>query len=259
MNKRLGTGLSFKPGNRDKIELFLDEKMLLAPLSWKKPRTIFVCSMSDLFADFIKYEWQQEIFKVMRDCPQHTFQVLTKRPERMRGFISPCGEIEGVWPLKNVWLGVSCEDQETADARVPDLLATPAAGRFVSCQPLLSKIELGPYLSAHYASENSEYPKLGGLELVICGGESGPNARPMHPGWPRSLRDQCEAAGVPFFFKQWGEWLPHWQYGNSILTARPKIIHSWSDGMQAARIGKKAAGHRLDGVEHTKWPAGGIR
>ena len=125
INRRLGTGLDFKPGHRADIEIFLDEQMLLAPLRWKKPRRIFVNSMTDTFAEFVKDEWLDRMFAVMVLCPQHTFQVLTKRPERMRSYVIHLAV--GGWPLKNIWLGVSAEDQATADERIPLLLQTPAA------------------------------------------------------------------------------------------------------------------------------------
>ncbi|MGH9676355.1 MAG: DUF5131 family protein, partial [Candidatus Acidiferrum sp.] len=174
MNRRLGTGLDFKPGHLDDIEIFLDEKMLLAPFHWRKPRRIFVCSMTDLFGAWVKYEWLDRIFAVMALCPQHTFQVLTKRPKQMRGYLSigranPVGlealgivmsearinprsdvgagvMLQGdiphlkVWPLPNVWLGVSCEDQATYDRRKDDLRATPAAIHFFSIEPMLGPI-----------------------------------------------------------------------------------------------------------------------
>ena len=234
INKRLGTGLPFKPGHLQAgdIELFLDEAMLLAPLRWKKPRKIFVGSMTDLFASFVADAWLDRIFAVMALCPQHTFQVLTKRSMRMREYLSredlpnrlawevtakvmnawrPGWKSEAVdgpyrsraiaafakWPLPNLWLGVSAERQEEADERIPLLLQTPAAVRFLSAEPLLGPIDLTHTCMPGYSTTMSA-----NLDWVIGGGESGSNARPMHPDWARSLRDQCAAAGVPFFFKQ---------------------------------------------------------
>ena len=277
-NKRLGTGLPFKPGHRKDIEIFLDEKTLLAPLHWKKPRRIFVCSTSDLFADFVKDEWIDKVFSVMALCPQHTFQALTKRAKRMRdyfaahdvgarwaiGCFKTTGRLLGVdlaikWDhegLPNVWLGVSCERQEEADERIPLLLQTRAAVRFISAEPLLGPISLARWLdpiSAHCARGHVEnhltadqisYVQPSG-EVVLpvcrtCGGESGHGARPMHPQWTRDLRDQCVAAGVRFFFKQWGEWRP----GDGDCA-----------GQQFYKVGKKAAGRLLDGVEHNNLPS----
>lgn len=202
MNKRLGTGLEFKPGYRDKIDLFLDEKMLQAPLHWRKPRMIFVCSMTDLFADFVPDEWIIRILGVMAQCKQHTFQVLTKRPMRMRQFMTNlnvaltchAGGNGYEWTIPNLWIGTSCENQPAANARIPDLLATPAAVRFVSCEPMLGPIDLQQWLKI-----GDEYSTI---NWVIVGGESGHGARQMHPDWARSLRDQCAAASVPFFMKQ---------------------------------------------------------
>jgi protein gp37 len=177
------------------------------------------------------------------------------------------------WPLPNVWLGVTAESQETADARIPDLLATPAAVRFVSVEPMLSKIDLGPYLSPHFQSETVEYPKLGELNLVISGGESGPHARPSHPDWFRSLRDQCAVAGVAYLHKQNGEWVsvldrdkedPDWRYDYSAAVRdRSRCFLNLAGGCGfhgeklhvMRRIGKRRAGRLLDGVEHSAFPA----
>ena len=237
------------------------DHILTAPLRWKKPRRIFVNSMGDLFHESIPDEWIDKVFAVMALCPQHTFQVLTKRSKRMRehldtrlraSFVSaaalsmvPGNAVEKSpawnmkWPLPGVWLGVSAEDQARADERIPDLLAIPAAVRFVSAEPLLSALDLVPYLSPHFQSESADFPKLGELDWVIAGGESGPSARPMHPDWARSIRDQCQDARVPFFFKQWGEFAPH-----------PSPI---ADGA-VYRLGKRRAGHLLDGIEHREFP-----
>ena len=159
------------------------------PLRWKKPRTVFVNSMSDLFHDAVGAAFIGAVFDVMARCPQHTFQVLTKRPQRMAR-ISTTATFGEAWPLPNVWLGTSIESDRYT-FRADHLRATPAAVRFLSCEPLLGPL---PSLS------------LDGIDWVIVGGESGPGARPMHPDWVRHIRDRCVAAGVAFFFKQWGEW-----------------------------------------------------
>jgi protein gp37 len=274
-NKRLGTGLEYKPGHRDALEIFLDEKMLTAPLRWKKPRMIFVCSMTDLFADFVTDEMIDRVFAVMALAPQHTFQVLTKRPARMRAYGEQMTRQEWWkarlygdarpsvypgWPLPNVWLGVSAEDQERADERIPDLLATPATVRFVSLEPLLAPIAL-------------HVRWLLNLDWIIAGGESGAHARPMHPDWPRSIRDQCQAAGVPFFFKQWGEWtlfadddgIPDQRFAkrNDWIILQSDGSRDVPDGRWPSKeygecaiihVGKKRAGRLLDGVEHNGMP-----
>jgi len=229
MNLRLGTRFEFKPAN------------LTQPLRWKRARKIFVCSMTDLFAGFVQNEWIDRMFAVMALCPHHTFQVLTKRPERMLEYFSdrraayigalmdqptwcelPRGRtfprFPEAWPLPHVWLGVSVEDQATADDRIPLLLQTPAAVRFISAEPLLGPIDLcnirtpnlgdgHEYAGADVLTEANRQMR-GCIDWIIAGGESGPGARPSHPDWFRSLRDQCAAASVPFHFKQWGEWLP---------------------------------------------------
>jgi protein gp37 len=164
----------------------------------------------------------------------------------------------GDWPLPNVWLGVSVEDQARADERIPDLLATPAAKRFISAEPLLGPVDLTSIdlpdgdtyiepLSGTEGEEREEWPRL---DWVIVGGESGPGARPMHPDWARSLRDSCQAAGVRFFFKQWGEWVSAKGY-----PGHRRIGHVFPDLYQMVRVGKKAAGRLLDGREWSEHPA----
>jgi len=435
-----------------------DERELLKPLSWKKPRRIFVCSTADLFHEKVTDEQIDHVFAVMALCPQHIFQVLTKRPERMRAWANdvqtpfriaraidaiaaaPIGEEElrpisrypgyiasshgaiysekrgrrkllspdvgdqghcrvtlyrngvssrelvhrliletfsgppphpeaqgrhrdgnaennylsnlswggqdenwidskrhgthrrysklsseqvaeirnrhitgetgealarefGVsatqirniaagkqwsitpsikWPLPNVWKGTSVEDQQRANERVPHLLETPAVVRFLSCEPLLGPIDLTwiefpnergstecyDALSLHLEPGES-FPDGtcdGVIDWVIVGGESGPGARPMHPDWARSLRDQCDAADVPFFFKQWGEWAPAQPWYPTHPVSLPLLglgPDGWSneshvlidDPDYVARLGKKAAGRLLDGVEHNGMPA----
>lgn len=194
---------------------------VIKPLSWKKPRRIFVNSMSDLFHDDMPAETIERAFAVMAIAGRHTFQLLTKRPERASTEIVRIGrsidilerhardmghtlKFEGMglaeWPLPNVWLGVSAEDQEHADERIPILLDTPAAVRWISAEPLLGPLDLG--VLEEGLPINAWLTWLDGLDWVVCGGESGPGSRPMDIEWTRSLRDQCQAAGVPFFMKQ---------------------------------------------------------
>lgn len=174
----------------------LDEEALLQPLKWKKPRQIFVCSMTDLFMDEHESNDIFDVFRIMADSPQHTFQVLTKRSRRMMEVLSD------LKPLPNVWIGVSCENQERADERIPHLLATPAAVRFVSAEPLLGPIRLDQPLNFDGALWDAM--ARGALGWVIVGGESGPGARPCDVSWIRSIVQQCEAAEVPCFVKQLG-------------------------------------------------------
>lgn len=324
INRRLGTSLDFKPGHRADVEIFLDEKMLLAPLRWKKPRRIFVNSMSDTFAEFVKDEWIDRMFAVMALAPQHTFQVLTKRPERMRRHLCALTEMcdgedglcielrwvgeaidldwrsiaPDIWPLPNVWLGTSAEDQATADERIPLLLDTPAAVRFVSLEPLLGPIDLEamPFQDGDRRHRWSavtgqalmygdgingnpdmtirmEKPIRSKLDWVIVGGESGRNARPMSIQWVRELRDQCAAASVPFFFKQFGEWAPagshradnpgrfafgDYEHDRTIMTqidGYPRHFTKFGARSTMQRIGKKRAGRLLDGRTHDGMPS----
>ncbi len=285
-------------------KVILVKDQLDQPLRWKKPRRIFVNSTSDLFHEAVPDEWIDQVFAVMALAPQHTFQVLTKRPERMRAYLAASrssvicreafdlvcedyianpksrlgdqcimtGDIPHLrdWPLPNVWLGTSIEDQATADTRIPHLLSTPAAVRFISAEPLLGPVTLvdrdpiklvtgkdAAPESRFYVSMLRGWGKdpyaLPGLDWVICGGESGPGALPMHPDWARSLRDQCQAAGVAFFFKQWGEWAPVKTTGHD----DPRYPPSPPPTERLERLGKKAAGRLLDGRDWNQMP--GVR
>ena len=242
---------------------------LAVPLSWRKPRRVFVNSMSDLFHNDIPDEYVVQIFAVMALAPRHTFQVLTKRHARMRSLLSTDTFRQAVlveahrekwglnadlarweWPLPNVWLGVSTEDQKWADIRIPALLDTPAAVRWISAEPLLGPIDLGAAALVPYEREQGGFWRYGArtgvhgedktwvpappaqLDWVVVGGESGPGARPMHAEWARSLRDQCRRAGTPFLFKQWG-------------------AHDAS----GKRVGKGKAGRQLNGRTHDEYPA----
>lgn len=286
-------------------EVRFNEEWLDQPLRWRRPKMIFVAAHGDLFHDDVPDEWLDKIFAVMALAPQHTFQVLTKRAERMRAYFSAAiegrsnfgdrpaiemsrarahvemeanllalkrktalpwrddglpGKLYGFhadlpWPLPNVWIGVSVEDQVRADERIPDLLATPAAVRWLSCEPLLGPIDL----TTLDGGCDGEVDALDGIrraggafssckriDWVVAGGESGPGARPMRPDWARSLRDQCAAAGVPYFFKQWGSW------------HADALAYTDTEGRcppPRMRIGKKRAGRLLDGVEHNGVPA----
>lgn len=275
--------------------------VLTAPLRRKKPTTYFVNSMGDLFHEAVPDEWIDQVFAVMALAPQHVFQVLTKRAERMRKYLGaldlqarlgatathvlhPSTSIDQArelrhairsLPLPNVWLGVSAEDQRRADERIPHLLATPAAVRFVSAEPLLGPIDFqridlpGGYeevfpLGLPKGREDDCGPQPS-LDQIIVGGESGPSARPMHPDWARSIRDQCAAAGVPFFFKQWGAWAPNETASDRMIVAADgdvdipdeRTADEEAGEAEMAHIGKKAAGRLLDGVEHNGMPGRG--
>lgn len=305
-------GLTRITGGRAKWtgEVRLNEGWLDQPLRWKRPRMIFVCAHGDLFHESAPDEWIDRVFAVMALAPRHTFQVLTKRPERMREYLAcrnlprsrimhlvidrviledmpfllsaapgmvPSQELIAnsglpvldlnAWPLPNVWLGTSVSDQASADTRIPHLLATPAAVRFVSAEPLLGLInpawlEIGRGRSGEVVcamtgrrGKRRRYPDGGygpldwspagsepRLDWIICGGESGPNARPMHPDWARSLRDQCVAAGVAFHFKQWGEY-----EADQIGPEDARSVNYPPGHVIFRKVGKRAAGRMLDG------------
>lgn len=243
------------------------------PLRWRNGRKVFVNSLSDLFHDDIDREDLVEWFAIMAAAQFQTFQILTKRPHNMAATVGDLAFIEEVrrrfesrmdfeehrsasgiwpgWPLPNVWLGTSTENQATADERIPHLLNTPAAVRFLSCEPLLGAINAREHL------------KTGGIHWVITGGESGHKARPMHPEWARSLRDQCADLGVAFWFKQVGTWT--WELDRAKPTAALVTISSngkqhGQPGFDAAtavtlaKVGKGVAGEQLDGQLLQKFP-----
>lgn len=325
-----------------RINIAGDDKFL-EPMRIRKPAMWFVNSTSDLFHENVPDAVIDCVFAIMALCPQHTFQVLTKRSKRMRKYFADNFESRGQfdrvvehmvsdpllqtrpyasikdaceahgmpwtqprsardwYPLPNVWLGVSVEDQPRADERIPDLLATPAAIRFISAEPLLGPVDLtciprpggwpvpiddisdgmdalrfrgaatgGAALASSPSTSASATPCL---DWVIVGGESGSGARPMHPDWARQIRDQCASAGVPFFFKQWGEWCPgenagpparrtetgatlmsqRWFY-NRITPRESESMHR-DDEPDVYRASTKRAGRMLDGVEHNAMPA----
>lgn len=225
-----------------------------APVHFIKPLVIGVQFMGDLFHKKIPREFIERIFMAMYKCKQHTFVILTKRPDSMRKFISSHAFLSNS-PLPNVWLGVSVEDQKTANERIPLLLQTPAAKRFVSYEPALGMVDFtnieeskGEFINSLWLEEGEKDidEKYGGasLDWIIMGGESGSGARPMHPDWARSVRDQCKAAGVPFFFKQWGEWYYENNRNNTVEH------HSWG----LFKVGTKHAGRQLDSMEYSEIP-----
>ena len=333
-------------------EVRLHEPALLQPLRWKRPRRIFWNAHGDLFNPAVPDAWIDCVFDVCALTPQHTHMILTKRSARMREYLSiRAGDWMIVWPdanpagslpisrheqrlrmqrpvvapmafpLPNVWLGVSVEDQIRADERIPDLLATPATKRFISAEPLLGPVDLThicllpklpgsirgglhlnslagkyfesgqPYINWDTDTPYPDNPEPLSIDWVIVGGESGPNARPMSPDWARGLRDECAEFGVPFMFKQWGEWAPICEmpeemidgvyhpapdrhpdaprrckvnqcvlHGNGqrfdgrAMFERP-AFEQGSGAMTMFAIGKARAGRLLDGVEHNGVPA----
>lgn len=268
-----GTG----PGSSTGVQLH--PQRLEQPLRWRKPRRVFVNSLADLFHDDVPDDFLVRTFAVMATVKHCTFQILTKRPARMRSLLSDEDFADRVeramavwthadteaWPLPNVWLGVSVENQKWADIRIPALLNTPAAVRWISAEPLLGPIDLNgridprvggrPRLTywLHGEPRFGERKPIPGssltvadleigpkLDWVVAGGESGPGSRPMHPDWARGLRDQCAQARVPFLFKQWGDHRPPADGDES--------------GAPWTRVGKKAAGRELDGRTHDEYP-----
>jgi protein gp37 len=172
------------------------------PLKWRDPRFVFVDSMSDLFHAKVPIEFIERVFNVMADASQHRFQILTKRAGRMASVLRRiCPD-----PIPNVWLGTSVENQDWAEIRIPKLLETPAAVRFLSCEPLLGPLNIKPWLPTGDPGDTGtpRFNESHGIDWVIVGGESGPQFRAIDPEWARDLRDQCQSAAVPFFFKQWG-------------------------------------------------------
>jgi protein gp37 len=215
-------------------EVRLIETHLEDPIRWRKPRKIFVNSMSDLFHPGVKDEWLTEIFSVMARAPRHIYQILTKRPERMLEALTAGAESVAAalftntfgqpWPPLNWWFGVSVEDHETATHRLPILAKCPAFVRFVSYEPALGPV--------HWESALTLQEQRSAISWIIAGGESGTNARRMHPDWARSARQFCNDNHIAFFFKQWGEFHPN----------------------EIAKVGKKKAGSVLDGVEWRDFP-----
>ena len=188
-------------------EVRLHPEVLEGPFHWKQPRMIFVCSMSDLFHSKVPWDFIIDVFDTMKQCRQHTFQVLTKRPGRMAYFAEHIWPLfyDGRWP-PNVWAGTSVESQKYAP-RVECLLRVPAKTRFISAEPLLGLLDLKPYFfrcTGCIPDADNPICNCKGLAIhqIIAGGESGPRARPMDLDWARSLRDQCQTSGVPFFYKQ---------------------------------------------------------
>jgi protein gp37 len=210
-----------------------------------------------------------DVFTVMANAKQHTFQLLTKRHGRMRALMRDGGllsrrlrdRVVGDWPLSNVWVGVSVEDQKRADLRIPALLDTPAVVRWLSCEPLLGPVDLSGWMGSERVCTAAVHdfdcctPNL--IDWVVAGGESGTGARPMHPNWPRALRDHCGHAGVPFFFKQWGEWTPA-GFGFGRFAPPERLIGPAVDdrGFRQImrRVGKSRAGRELDGRTWDQYP-----
>jgi protein gp37 len=226
---------------------------------------VFVNSMSDILDDEVPIEWFAFVLDTIRQCDRLDFQLLTKRPRNWRTRMvaaaahttMSCNDELRCWLLdwvnhgiapENVWWGTTVEDQERADERIPQIIEIPAKVRFLSCEPLLGPIDFdGSGMNPLHGGER--------IHWVICGGESGPKARPMHPTWANRVKTQCQGARVPFFFKQWGE---HVDFDNmpddTFKHSGPFSPLYFADGVAVCNVGKKAAGRLLDGVEHSAFP-----
>lgn len=238
------------------------ESALNKPSTWKSPRMIFVCSMGDIFHESVNPGAFQMVLDQISKNRQHIFILLTKRPENVMPLMKRVG-----WGLPfppNVWLGVTAENQEQANKRIPILLSIPAAKHFVSIEPMLGPVELGVihHADAHIDALHGQYntypdgqwieKSINKLDWVICGGESGAKARPMHPDWVRSVRDQCESASMPFFFKQWGTWCPEGTVENYNFLISSKEVQMGNDVMTKKPILRNH--DTLDGVQYHNWP-----
>jgi len=231
----------------EKVEIHPER---LSKIDRTKPKVIFVDSASDLFHEAVPFEFITEVFSVMQRNPLHTFVVLTKRAKRMAEYFKWARENNPEWrifyPLENVWLGVSAENQEMADERIPLLIQAPAKHRFVSVEPMLGPVDLrkikGEFVTYNlvdrsrfdYGSDGmgvgAPMPKV--IEGIVGGGETGSGARVMHLMDARSLRDQCVAAGIDFFFKQWGEWVPDMINDSVMVRSRMTGIGRKLDGRE---------------------------
>lgn len=282
---REGLTIETKAGPVWNGEVRLHEPALLQPLSWSKPRRIFWNAHGDTFHESVPDEWIDRIFAVAALTPQHTHMILTKRSKRMREYVTGGGLVNrkmavwramyglaktraaadvldscyggptaAQWPLVNVWLGVSVEDQTRADERREDFRNTPAAVKFVSYEPALGYVNWSGW---------------GFIDQIIAGGESGPHARPPHPQWFRDTRDWCAAESIHFFFKQWGEWrdrgghvpIPSRNHQSHICyldkdSGRCKPHPNRFSDETMIRMGKGKSGRLLDGIEHNGRPDG---
>lgn len=235
-------------------ELLLKRGMLAG---WSKKRDAkmnFVSSMTDVFGEFVPDEWVFEILDAMRAAPRQIFQVLSKRAMRSHTLIHTWLKLNGLTELPdNIWIGFSTEDQQTFSERVLWLIDIPAKTRFISCEPLLSNINMWPYLQMTIDKRTNEPGSL--IDWVIVGGESGnkKTIRPMLSLHAQNIRNQCKAANVPLFFKQWGEYIPNTQLTNGQITWITKKMYN-SKHPEFKKMGKKLTGALLDGIEYKEFP-----
>lgn len=252
----------------------------------RRPR-VFCASLADVFDNAVDPQWRADLFSLIAKTPNLDWLLLTKRIGNVRGMLAELAHphdqdltLLDMMPLPNVWIGATVVNQEEADRDIPKLLAVPAKVRFLSMEPLLGPVNLeqacdlveaqvckGTWRDIADPIKCAAALRRGSVALldwVIVGGESGPGARPMHPDWARSLRDQCQDAGTDFLFKQWGDWMPGEKEGDTVKLTFPidgphgpanPEVHDWPDGACAARVGKKAAGRLLDGRTWDEVPA----
>lgn len=254
--KRTGNADLWSGGRRRTSETYWRQ-----PVKWNRDaaktgvrRRVFCASLADVFDNQASAVWREDMWRLIDATPELTWMLLTKRPQNIAKMLPPGWTAKG-WP--NVWLGTTVENQDEANRRLPHLLAVPAERRFVSAEPLLGPVDFGVWFSPRAK-----------LDLIIVGGESGRGARPMHPQWVRGIRDQCNSAGVAFFFKQWGEWgVDRLRAGGDlggdmragrvrhVCAARENDGHFRSGDVHMRRVGKARAGRMLDGREHNDMPA----
>jgi protein gp37 len=291
MQPRFKNPIRYNAADRKLVEIFLENEMLTRPLRWRRPRMIFPGSMTDIFGSWVPDDWMDKIFAVMALTPEHTYQCLTKRVERMPEYLTnattpPAGTlrrefyrqwhiwsasvslstpkqlswmwndsikgIHGTWPLPNVWLGCSVENQKYADERREAMRSISEMGwtTFVSYEPALGPVDWTGW----------EF-----INQIISGGESGTGARPSHPDWHRATRDFCQANGIAYFFKQWGAWWPVNaladdldEHGADILDHHGRSAkseqHDWDDYSYSVKVGKRRAGRLLDGRIWNEFP-----
>lgn len=235
-----------------------------APIGGPRPR-VFCASLADVFDNQVPAEWRADLWAMIRETPNLDWLLLTKRPQNIAKMLR--ADWGDGYP--NVWLGTTCENQEEAERRIPHLRDVPARIRFLSCEPMLGRLDLDcllyqpcpnfedtvmdPTTGVYECCRDCDYTGIGeelAIHWVIAGGESGPGARPMHPSWPISLRDQCAAAGVPFFFKQWGEFAV-----DEIGPEDARSLHLPIGHVNYNRVGKARAGRKLHGQTYDGFPA----
>lgn len=264
-SKRFAPGLWGVDGGR---RLFGDAHWN-QPFTWNaraqragKRMRVFCASMADVFDNHPAVTDERErLWRVIEETPMLDWQLLTKRVSNVAKMVPPTWMLAGFPP--NVWMGISVVNQEEADRDVPKLLRLPVRVRWLSCEPLLGPIDLRSHLEGHCTLHDfaggfcvqRDHPEVQRLGWVVVGGESGPKARPMHPEWARSLRDQCAAAGVPHLFKQWGEWLPCGMVTDQPHNTNRSPPGAEIDGHRFVRIGKRAAGRLLDGRTWDEYPS----